>query len=340
MAITIKKIAEICNTSRGTVDRVINKRGGVNEELEAKILAVIAEYNYRPNTTARALVNSKKRYTIGAIVNSVGNHFFDDVIAGIEAAAKKVNKSYGINVVVKQIKGYCEVDLLATIEELEKEEISALAMTPVYSQKIIDKIKELKERGIPTVLINSDIDESERLASVSSNNYQSGMLAANLANLILTQASKVAVVTGSFSNKGHIKRVNGFKDVLSKGNKKLEIVQIQQNDDDDKKSYEVTQKILENQDIDLIYFCAAGIQGGIEAIVASGKNVHAITVDESETVKRYIDNGLIYATITQQPFEQGYKPISLLAKYLVLNRMPEKTKIHTVNQIKIKQSAW
>ena len=37
--ITIKEIAKRANTSRGTVDRVVNNRGKVNKELEARIPA-------------------------------------------------------------------------------------------------------------------------------------------------------------------------------------------------------------------------------------------------------------------------------------------------------------
>ena len=34
MSITIKEIAILAQTSRGTVDRVVNNRGGVSEKLE------------------------------------------------------------------------------------------------------------------------------------------------------------------------------------------------------------------------------------------------------------------------------------------------------------------
>ena len=39
--ITIKQIAELAGVSRGTVDRVINQRGAVNSETEAKIQEIL-----------------------------------------------------------------------------------------------------------------------------------------------------------------------------------------------------------------------------------------------------------------------------------------------------------
>ena len=40
---TIKQISEITNLSRGTIDRVLNNRGGVNAETEKKVRAAIEE---------------------------------------------------------------------------------------------------------------------------------------------------------------------------------------------------------------------------------------------------------------------------------------------------------
>lgn len=46
---TIKQIAEITNVSRGTIDRVLNNRGGVSPETEKKVRAAMEALNYLPN---------------------------------------------------------------------------------------------------------------------------------------------------------------------------------------------------------------------------------------------------------------------------------------------------
>ena len=46
MAITIKKIAILAGVSRGTVDRALNSRGGVNPDVEAKIIKIAREHGY------------------------------------------------------------------------------------------------------------------------------------------------------------------------------------------------------------------------------------------------------------------------------------------------------
>ena len=75
MAITAQKIAELAGVSRGTVDRALKNRPGVNPETKQKILDIAQKYNYKPNLIGKALAYSKHTITIGVILNSVGNSF-------------------------------------------------------------------------------------------------------------------------------------------------------------------------------------------------------------------------------------------------------------------------
>ena len=59
--ITIKEIADIADVSRGTVDRVINNRGGVDKKTEEKIRKIIDTSGYIPNAAGRNLALKKKK---------------------------------------------------------------------------------------------------------------------------------------------------------------------------------------------------------------------------------------------------------------------------------------
>ena len=52
---TMKQIAELAGVSRGTVDRVLNNRGEVNQETAKRILDIANSLNYVPNKTAKLL---------------------------------------------------------------------------------------------------------------------------------------------------------------------------------------------------------------------------------------------------------------------------------------------
>jgi Transcriptional regulators len=105
MSITIKEIAKIAGTSRGTVDRVLNGRGNVREDLQNKILKIAQENNYTPNPTAKMLSESGRPHKIGIVINSIGNEFFDEVLNGIKAIGEKY-KTSNIDLIIREIKGY------------------------------------------------------------------------------------------------------------------------------------------------------------------------------------------------------------------------------------------
>lgn len=98
---TIKEIVTLANTSRGTVDRVINGCGNVSKEVEECILKVIKETNFKPNGIGRSLSLSNKKLTIG-VVGSEGNLFFDLVMDGIRNGIDKYRNT-GLNVIVKRV---------------------------------------------------------------------------------------------------------------------------------------------------------------------------------------------------------------------------------------------
>ena len=91
---TIKEIAKLAQTSRGTVDRVINKRGNVSKDVRDRILKVLEETGYKPNQIARSLSLSSKKLNIGVVIGTKGNPFFKLVLDGILNAS---GKNYSIN---------------------------------------------------------------------------------------------------------------------------------------------------------------------------------------------------------------------------------------------------
>ena len=58
--VTIKKIAELCGVSRGTVDRVLNGRGRVKPETEEVVRQMARQLGYQPNPAGKALAARKK----------------------------------------------------------------------------------------------------------------------------------------------------------------------------------------------------------------------------------------------------------------------------------------
>jgi len=86
--LTIKEIAEIAGVNKATVSRVLNGSVSISEKTRNKIMEIVREHNYVPNTTARALASSRT-YTVGFCFDytnrqAYANPFFNEVLRGIE----------------------------------------------------------------------------------------------------------------------------------------------------------------------------------------------------------------------------------------------------------------
>lgn len=66
------------------------------------------------------------------------------------------------------------------------------------------------------------------------------------------------------------------------------------------------------------------VYGGCRAVMDSGRaaQITVITNDMVDTTREFLENGLIAATICQQPFVQGHKPLSILFTYLTTGELP------------------
>lgn len=335
---TIKEIAELAGVSRGTVDRVLNNRGMVNPDTARKVKEIANALNYKPNKAGLILSAQKKKLKLGVILFGANNPFFDDVKKGIKEKSKEL-ESYNCTVKIKSIP-LCIDEQIKAIDSFVNEGINGIALTPYNDEKIILKINELYDMGIPVITLNTDIDGSKRLAYVGSNYYDSGKTAAGLINIITHGDVNVGIISGSKNVMCHSERISGFKNCIEENYPHIKIVGTVYNDDDDIKSYELTSQLLQNKDINALFFVAGGVYGGCSAVISSKRenNITSISFDSVPTTKAMIEKGLIKATICQQPKFQGSKPLDILFSYLSTGEVPKEEHIYLRSDIRIKEN--
>lgn len=85
---TIYDIAKIAGVSASTVSRVANNKPGIKEETRQQIQALLDQYDYRPNETARGLVNQSSRM-IGILITDIRYAHHVDIAYHIEEEMEK-----------------------------------------------------------------------------------------------------------------------------------------------------------------------------------------------------------------------------------------------------------
>lgn len=333
---TIKDIAVLAGVSRGTVDRVLNNRGSVNPDTARKINEVAKALDYKPNKAGLVLAAQKKKLKLGVILFSTSNPFFADVLKGIKEKEEDLT-SYNCTVIVKQI-SLCANEQLKAIDELVSEEVSGIALAPYNDERVRIRINELYEKGIPVVTLNTDIENSKRIAYVGSHYKKSGATAAGLLKLMTDNDVHIGIITGSSDILCHTERIAGFMDTLKPYKDKMHIVSVIETHDDEIESYEKTLQLISNHpEINAIFFVAGGVYGGCRAISALGLagKLRVIAFDKTENTEQFLRDGILSAVICQQPHIQGKKPLDLLFTYLTSGELPKYEYNYTSVDIRI-----
>ncbi len=336
---TIKEIAALAGVSRGTVDRVLNHRGSVNPATAERIEKIARELDYKPNVAGLVLAAQKKKLKLGVILFSPENPFYLDVFEGVSSKAEEL-AGYNCTVIVKQIASSVEAQLSA-IEELVAEEINGIALAPYNDSRIQDKINLLSEQGIPVVTLNTDIENTRRIAYVGSHYTKSGSTAAGLLRLMTHGEVHVGIITGSSNILCHTERIAGFTESLKPFSDTIHIAEIVEVHDDEFESYEKTTALLKRHpEINALYFAAGGVYGGCRSVKALGlqNQMRIVAYDMVPTTKELLRQGIISAVICQQPKLQGSKPLALLFTYLTTGELPDREQHYVAVDIRIREN--
>ncbi len=340
---TIKQIAALAGVSRGTVDRVLNNRGGVNKETADRICEIAQSLGYVPNKVARSLSIRKKEVKLGYVLFPPSkNPFFAQVEEGINQKISDLAE-YGVEVLVRY-GDYNDVTYqIQLMDELVKAGVSGLAFCGFNTPEIVSKIDELSNIGIPVVTANTDIPESKRIAYVGSDYEKSGKVAGSLMSMVTGGTANVAAFLGSRNILCHTMRLNGFRSYIAQHGYNIKLTNVVENNDDDFLTFSLVRELLTNKNnpqVDAIFLAAAGTFGACRAVemLPEQDRPKVICYDCLPQVEHMLKNGLISAAICQQPVYQGSKPLDILFNKICLEIKPEKEFYYTNIEILVDES--
>lgn len=338
MAVTIQQIAERAGVSRGTVDRALNKRGRINPEVAEEIEKIAEELGYVHKPRKRQIKNGGK-LKIGVVTQLSQASFMLEINRGIQTAKKELS-SMGVEVIVKENASVSEDDQLIALEELIREEIHGLAVMPVDSERIREKLNwMINEKKIPVVTFNSDIVGTGRTCFVGMDNRRSGCVAAGLMGMLTRGIGKVLIVTGYFSSLLNNQRVDGFVEEIKNVSPHLEIAGVQGSFNNvDEVEHIIENAMMSISGINGIFVVSGGQEGIIRAFDKLGleQRPYVVIYDQTPKNERLLKEGTVDFLIDQNGFEQGYRPLRLLVDSLLNNEEIKQEYFYTGLDIKTK----
>jgi LacI family transcriptional regulator len=210
--INTKDIAQLCGVSRGTVDRALNNRPGINPRTKEAILKVANEMGYRPHFVAQSLVKGKTM-SLGLIIFDINNRIFAQLINAIEARARE--HGYFVYLTLTNKDSQTEMQC---IDHLIDRKVDGIMLLPVNKGRGFEQY--LQKLSIPIVTFANRI--SGRFPNVWINDRQAVRDAVDY--IVSRQYKEIIYVCpplAAASKKGvnlysPLERYEGFKEALGK----------------------------------------------------------------------------------------------------------------------------
>ncbi|WP_094548469.1 LacI family DNA-binding transcriptional regulator [Petroclostridium xylanilyticum] len=340
MRVTIRSIAEAANVSRGTVDKVLNNRPGVSQEVRERVKKIAEEMGYKPNVAGKALAFQKKPLRIGVIILNKYDPLFQEVYEGVKRASYEL-KGFGIAVECCVMSSVNVQEQLMFIRELHNKNISALVLSPLDEEIIREELKKLTTQNIKIITFNTDITGIERMCFVGQDLKKSGRVAGDLIGKLLPNGGNVLVITGIGKIKALQERLAGFKEIIEQEYPNINIIQVLENIHDSQSSYLKTVEFLKRQDsLNAIYVTNGIGTGGVGKAIQelNKRHIKFVCFDKIPETIELIKDKIVDFTITQDPFMQGYLPIRILFEYFFYNKLPDSQQIYTKMEIITKEN--
>lgn len=190
---TIKNIAELAGVSKGTVDRVIHKRGKVSSKSLEKVLKVLKEIDYKPNLIARSLKNNRTYLICVVLPDNKIDSFWKPCIDGIQEAINEFS-SFGIFIQPYFFDPTDVTNFISINSKVLQESPDAVLIAPLFYKETLQIVRKYKASNIIVSKFNNPLELEHTENFVGQDLYASGRIAANLLAAILHKKSTIALI--------------------------------------------------------------------------------------------------------------------------------------------------
>ncbi|MDF2927630.1 MAG: LacI family DNA-binding transcriptional regulator [Paenibacillaceae bacterium] len=333
---TMKMIAEELGVSISTVERVINKRGGIGPDTEKRVRDFVEAVGFRPNQVGRSLVRNKEKH-IHILFHANDNEFLEDLKHGVAAAEEEL-VSYGF-VIHTHVVHKNSAEQLRVLKQIVREGADGVALSPYEPEKFVDLVNELVDQGLPVITLNNDIPESRRLCYVGSDYTATGYLAGEMLGKLVKQGKVLVIQHWDYWHQ--TLRLTGFRNAM----REFPGIEVMGPFDSDREMdlYSYLQHFSKQEnsaDIKGI-FSMVGNRGENANLCMAikelyGKSVDVVTYDLNSECVYWMQEGVITATVTQDPFAQGFYAAKILSRLLSGDNKISQSVYHTKIEIVMK----
>ena len=264
MATNIRDVAKAAGVSVATVSKVLNGYTTVNQQTKEKVLRIVKETRFTPNSAARALVG-RRSMTIGMFLTTgLAHPFFAHILTGMEQSLKAMG--YDL-IYLTQIHWNKEYSFVRHCQSRNVEGVVVFG----FQHDDMD-FAELIDSGIPTLFIDLDVKD-KRTGFISSDN-ESGVRDA-IRYLTGLKHRRIAFLSGIGSSYVSRHRLLGYRAGLEEAGIAFDESYVVASDFEKEGGYRAMKRLLELSTPPTAVICSSdtGAVGAIQAIREAGLSV-------------------------------------------------------------------
>ncbi|UMB52397.1 substrate-binding domain-containing protein [Lutibacter sp. A64] len=320
---TIKDIAQLAGVSKGTVDRVLHKRGKVSEIALEKVTKILNEIDYRPNPIAKNL-KSNKIYKLAVILPDAQKDSYWEPCTGAIKEVESEFQHFGI-----EIKKYVfdatetstfiktSLEVIATLPD-------AILMVPLFQKEASKIAAKCTENNIKVSTFNNFIDSSYSNNFIGQDLYQSGRVAAKLMDMLLKKGTiGIIHIDEDYQNATHLQeKEKGFRSYfksLKTSDYKITTVNLNY-----KKSEifnaSIDSFLEKNPNINGLFVTISKSYVVVEALKEKANTIAIVGYDLVKKNIDYLKQGQIDFLIHQNPKQQVYLGLSYLVEHFLFDK--------------------
>ena len=238
-------------------------------------------------------------------------------------------------------------------DELSARPDGIITSAPVDSLEFRAALKEAASLSIPVVLIDSDLPDSGRNAYVGTDNDQIGKLAGQEMIDATQGKARIAIITSDLGYPNQQERINAFTEAI-RPYEEMEIACTLECHSEKLEVQRLLPALLyEDGNIDALYLTEAvssAIAGELLQKNFSGRSFQVIATDSLTETMDFVSSGTYYATIIQDPRQEGYLAAKALMDILDGKTIPDtiftdcrsirKDAANKVEGLKAEEVAW
>ena len=222
------------------------------------------------------------------------------------------------------------------VDDLLAKGVDGIAISPVDPANQTGMLNDAARQAV-VFTHDSDAPDSRRECYVGTDNVAAGREAGGLIKEALPQGGRIAVFVGKLDARNAQERLQGIKEAIAGST--ISIIDVRTDDTDQVRAKaNVSEMLVSHPDVAALVglwsYNGPAILGAVRDAGRIGQ-VKIIAFDEDDETLTGVKSGAIMGTVVQQPYEFGYRSMTLLAKALDGDRsgMPASHQVFIPTQV-------